>query len=170
MYQTPRITSLRILVADGSSSCLRKNILIGAHNSPAAASVVSRRGLSTAQAPVSDTAFSAKHNDSPKRRFSFTSKTTKEFFPEQSTPHIRITKPAWPHPIYTEEQMIGIKVAHREAKNWSDWVALGAIRALRFGLDIATGYKHERPTAQGQKNGVPKAVMDERKYMIRYVT
>lgn len=52
---------------------------------------------------------------------------------------VRRTEAAWPHPIYTPEQMNAVVVAHREAKTWSDKVALIAVKVLRYGLDFATG-------------------------------
>lgn len=82
----------------------------------------------------------------------------KEFFPEHDSPSIRQTPAAWPHPVYTEQQMNAVVVAHREAKTWADWSALTAVRLLRRGLDLATGYRHR-----------PGFVMTERKYMIRNV-
>lgn len=94
----------------------------------------------------------------------------KEFFDVKDTPKTLITKPAWPHPIYSEEEINSIVVAHRNAKTWSDKVAVAAVRVLRFGLDIATGYKHERAVAKGKQAVGAKAtppVMTERKYMIR---
>ncbi|KAK4613532.1 Alternative oxidase, mitochondrial [Fulvia fulva] len=92
------------------------------------------------------------------RSFS-TSKPTqwKEFFPKPDAPSIRETKPAWEHPVYTEEQMKQVEVAHREAKTLSDKVAVGFVRTLRWGLDIASGYT---------KNS---GGMTERKYMIRNI-
>jgi len=45
------------------------------------------------------------------------------------------------------------------------------VRALRFGLDTATGYKHEKAVAKGKLAVGAQAlppVMTERKYMIRY--
>jgi ubiquinol oxidase len=63
--------------------------------------------------------------------------------------------------VYTEEQMNAVTVAHRDAKTWSDKVALTAVKVLRWGLDKATGYKHEKP---GQE-----FAMTARKYMIRNV-
>jgi ubiquinol oxidase len=118
---------------------------------------------------------------SPRRQFSTTHQhqfskgshlLMKEFFPIQESEHIKRTPPAWSHPVYTEEQMNAVVVAHREAKNWSDRVALTAVRILRWGLDLATGYKHshavklnrDNPNAAQQKYG-----MTERKYMIRNI-
>lgn len=96
----------------------------------------------------------------------------KEFFPVKDTPKTHITKPAWPHPIYSEEEINSIVVAHRNAKTWTDKVALAAVRVLRFGLDTATGYKHERAVAKSKQALGAKAmppVMTERKNMIRNV-
>lgn len=94
-----------------------------------------------------------------RRRFTSTrSAGIKEFFPEHESPSIRQTPAAWPHPVYTEQQMNAVVVAHREAKTWADWSALTAVRLLRRGLDFATGYRHR-----------PGFVMTERKYMIRNV-
>jgi len=94
----------------------------------------------------------------------------KEFFPIKETSKTHQTRPAWPHPIYTEEEINSIVVAHRNAKTWSDKVAIAGVRILRFGLDTATGYKHERAVAKGKLAVGAKAlppVMTERKYMIR---
>lgn len=77
-------------------------------------------------------------------------------------------------PRYSEEDMRSIKIAHREAKNWSDWVALGMVRILRWGMDTATGYKHDKQVVEGDKD--PKTatkqrtfVMNERKWLVRFV-
>jgi len=68
--------------------------------------------------------------------------------------------------------MNAVAIAHRDAKTWSDWVALSAIRTLRWGMDFVTGYKHDHAVSLGQKD--PKAAnkkvsMDERKYLIRNI-
>ena len=103
----------------------------------------------------------------------------KEYFPAPSqTEKIRITPPAWHHPIYTEDQMNAIKVAHRDAKQWSDWFAITIMRVLRFGLDTATGYSH--PSEEAKKKAWPLGLtkvrswfgpspMTERKWMIRFL-
>lgn len=90
----------------------------------------------------------------------------------KETEHIKKSPPAWSHPVYTEEQMNAVVVAHREAKTFSDKVAMTMVRILRWGLDLATGYKHSHavklnkddPAAAQQKYG-----MTERKYMIRNI-
>lgn len=96
----------------------------------------------------------------------------KDFFPKPDNPSIRTTQAAWQHPVYTPEQMNSIEIAHRETKNWSDWVALTMVRILRFGLDTASGYKHDEAVALGQKDPAAahkKYAMDERKYLIRNI-
>ncbi|KAF2269072.1 alternative oxidase [Lojkania enalia] len=97
---------------------------------------------------------------------------TKEFFVAKETNRVRKTPAAWPHPVYTEEQMNTVTVAHREAKNISDKVALVAVKVLRWGLDKATGYKHEKATKLSQTDpaaAAKKYGMTEEKYMIRNV-
>ena len=50
--------------------------------------------------------------------------------------------------------MDSVVVAHREAKSFSDRVALGMARLLRWGLDTASGYKHEHAVALNAKDPV----------------
>ncbi|KAK0283804.1 inducible alternative oxidase 2 [Friedmanniomyces endolithicus] len=107
------------------------------------------------------------------RQFS-TSRPTlmKELFPPPDTPNIKTTEAAWQHPIYSYEQMESIKVAHREARTVSDHVALSIMRTVRFGMDLVTGYKHDKAVANGTKD--PKdakstSSMTERKWMIRFI-
>ena len=79
------------------------------------------------------------------------------YFPAPDAPNIRVTPPAWPHPVYTYEQMNQVQVAKRECKTWSDRIALMFVRTLRWGLDTASGYRK----GSGQ--------MTERQYMIRNI-
>ena len=68
--------------------------------------------------------------------------------------------------------MSQVQIAHRDAKSWSDWAALGFIRTLRWGMDFATGYKHDHAVSLGQKDpkqANKKYAMTERKYLIRNV-
>lgn len=62
-----------------------------------------------------------------------------------------------------------VVVAHREAKTFSDKLALVGVRVLRWGLDFVTGYRHEKAAAEHKKNpgAVNKFAMNEEKYMIR---
>lgn len=107
---------------------------------------------------------------SSRRNFSFSKSALIEYFPPpKDAPNIKVTPPAWHHPVYTEKQMHDIIVAHRQAQTWSDWVALGMVRLLRWGTDIATGYKHPK---LGDKEATAEKkdfVMNERKWMIRFI-
>ena len=65
-----------------------------------------------------------------------------------------------------------VKVAHRNAKTWSDYVALGSLRTVRWCFDLVSGYRHDKAVALNAKD--PKAAkqkyaMSERKYMIRNI-
>lgn len=62
---------------------------------------------------------------------------------------------------YTKDQMESVKIAHRDAQDWSDWIALGSLRTLRWVMDLVTGYTHDDERGH---NG-----MTERKYMIRNI-
>ncbi|KAK9350516.1 alternative oxidase-domain-containing protein [Lipomyces doorenjongii] len=79
--------------------------------------------------------------------------------------HNYFTEAAWPHPIYTVEQMKAIDIAHRESRTFSDKVALFAIRVLRKSFDIATGYRHPKP---GQE-GMTEFRMTGDKWLTRFV-
>ena len=83
------------------------------------------------------------HAHQPKRNFVTTTSrlhAEREYFaPPKDSEKIRITRPAWHHPIYTEDQMNAISVAHRQTDRWSDKVAMVMVRLLRFGMDTATG-------------------------------
>nr|AAN39883.1 mitochondrial alternative oxidase [Aspergillus nidulans] len=89
----------------------------------------------------------------------------KDYFPPPDAPKIVEVKTAWAHPVYSEEEMRAVTVGHREAKNWSDWVALGSVRLLRWGMDLVTGYKHPAP---GQED-IKKFQMTEKEWLRRFV-
>lgn len=95
----------------------------------------------------------------------------KEFFPAPDAPHIRVTPAAWPHPLYTQEQMDAVKFDHRETRNMSDRVALTMVRVLRWGLDLASGYRHGKAERLAKVNPekAKKFQMNETRYMIRNV-
>ncbi|KAI9846877.1 MAG: hypothetical protein M1837_003489 [Sclerophora amabilis] len=140
-------------------------------------------------APALNATYSLVHHHVPRagRYFSSTARTNlKDFFPPPDAPHVQKTDAAWPHPMqvpphqacfqwpYTEQQMKDITVAHRDTKNWSDWVALSMVRLLRWGTDLATFYRHDEEVAKGLK-GANDAVnnqrytMTERKWLIRFI-
>ena len=102
----------------------------------------------------------------PKRPISSTpQKNNKDFFPPPKTPNVKQVQTAWVHPVYSEEQMENIRIAHRQASNWSDWVALGTVRVFRWGMDTATGYRHPKPG-----ENLPKFFrMTEQKWLTRFI-
>jgi ubiquinol oxidase len=76
------------------------------------------------------------------------------------------------HHSYTPEQMNAVTVAHRDARNWSDKVARLAVRVLRTGLDIASGYRHDKAVALNAKDpsaAARKYGMTEKKYLVRNI-
>lgn len=84
-----------------------------------------------------------------------------DFFPPpKNLPNIKLTPAAWPHPEFTEAQLKGIEVAHREAKGFSDKVAYNSVRLLRWGCDLLTGYRHDPSKPY---------VMSERKWLVRFI-
>jgi len=112
-----------------------------------------------------------------RRQFSSTSRTRlRDYFPEAEHEHkINKTEAAWPHPPYGAEDLTKkIYFAHREPKDFSDRVALFMVRMLRWGTDLATGYKHHvsSPKKIGDSNAVADTKpyqMSERKWLIRMV-
>lgn len=85
----------------------------------------------------------------------------RDFFPAPDAPNIRTTEAAWPHPVYTQQQMDMVKPAHRATKDLPDRIALLGVKLLRFGLDTATFYRHD--------DGKGKYTMSEKKWMVRNV-
>lgn len=65
-----------------------------------------------------------------------------------------------------------VVVAHRNAKTWSDKVALTMVKVLRWGMDRATGYVHKDAkelAALDSDAARKKYMMTERKYLIRNI-
>lgn len=58
-----------------------------------------------------------------------------------------------------------VTIAHREAKNWADWVALGTVRVLRWGMDFVTGYRHPPPGKEHEA----QFQMTEQKWLTRFI-
>ncbi|PGG97716.1 alternative oxidase, mitochondrial [Polytolypa hystricis UAMH7299] len=146
------------------SICIYKSLLRGAAGGMLRQSTAVGTGLRGS--PVLLHQFGISNN---RRCFSITSPSRiKEYFPIVKTKHIVETETTWKHPVFTESQMKDITVAHREAKNWSDWVALGTVRLLRTATDFATGYKH--PAAGKKASAESKDFhMNEHKWMVRFI-
>ncbi|KAK9474399.1 alternative oxidase-domain-containing protein [Dipodascopsis tothii] len=75
------------------------------------------------------------------------------------------TEAAWPHPIYTRDQMKLVQVAHRKPEGVSDRIALAAIRFMRSAFDVATGYRHPKPGREGD----PAFQMTGERWLTRFV-
>ncbi|CEJ57312.1 Putative Alternative oxidase [Penicillium brasilianum] len=89
----------------------------------------------------------------------------KDSFPPPSAPHIKDVNTSWVHPVYTTEQMRAVAVGHRDAKNWSDRMALGTVKVLRWGMDSVSGYRHPKP---GQEHEA-KFQMTEKNWLTRFI-
>jgi ubiquinol oxidase len=73
---------------------------------------------------------------------------------------------------YTVDQMNTVAVAHRETRNVSDKVALFAVRVLRWGLDLVSGYRHDKAKALHAKDPAEadrKYGMTEARYLTRNI-
>jgi len=69
-----------------------------------------------------------------------------------------------------------IFVAHRPPKDLADWTALKMVRALRWGTDFATGYKHHTAEAEPRTRRIQMSQMKatnegmtEKKWLTRFV-
>ena len=67
-----------------------------------------------------------------------------------------------------------ISIAHRQPRDWSDRIAYWMVSSLRWGTDVATGYKHDKDVLSGAKDphaqsAHGKYAMNERKWLIRFV-
>ncbi|OCH85574.1 alternative oxidase [Obba rivulosa] len=75
------------------------------------------------------------------------------------------------HPVYSPEELRSVQIMHRDAKTFSDKVAVTFVRLLRWGFDIASGYKY-KPVPPGSNMSVQELrekgyVMDERQWLRR---
>lgn len=78
------------------------------------------------------------------RQFSTSRASQIEVFPpKKDLPNIKETRAAWPHPDLTATQLTSIQIDHRPTRSWSDKVALGMVKVLRWGTDLCTGYRHD---------------------------
>ncbi|KAJ3534295.1 hypothetical protein NM208_g7597 [Fusarium decemcellulare] len=68
----------------------------------------------------------------------------RDFFPAKETKRINLTKPAWPHPGYTYDEMVSVTPSHREPRVLADWVAWKIVRFARYWMDKATGMDREQ--------------------------
>lgn len=81
---------------------------------------------------------------SPRHFSSTPASRLKDFFPEKETEHIRTTNPTWPHPGYTEQDMLSVVPGHRKPETWGDWTAWKLTRIARYCMNKATGLRAEQ--------------------------
>lgn len=71
--------------------------------------------------------------------------------------------------------MKSIHVEHRAPKDFSDRFAMGLVRLLRWGTDLATGYHHDVEEPKKSSDGTALVEntkpyrMSERKWLIRFL-
>ncbi|KAF2101855.1 mitochondrial alternative oxidase [Rhizodiscina lignyota] len=161
MYSARQATHCRALASGKTASQVLKTL---------------NGAASTSQIGFRPICISVQQHTTPSSQRNFSANTSvsrvKEYFPAPNAPGIRKTKAAWPHPFYNDEQMKQVEVAHRETRNFSDRVALFAVRILRWGLDTVSGYKHTKAVALNETD--PEEAqrlygMTEKKYLIRNV-
>lgn len=100
------------------------------------------------------------HQPQMPRAFSTTSPHhLRDFFPPKETKHIRETLPTWPHPGYTEEEMLAVVPGHREPVTLGEKAAWKFMRFCRWGMDLATGLSSAQRT---DKNKPTTAVAAEK--------
>lgn len=61
---------------------------------------------------------------------------------------------------------MAVHIGHRQAQNWQDRIALGTVRALRWGMDLVTGYQAQPPANTTLPACYP---MTEEKWITRFV-
>ncbi|KAJ5997090.1 hypothetical protein N7522_008750 [Penicillium canescens] len=75
-------------------------------------------------------------------------------------------KSSWTHPVYSKEQILAVRTAHRQAHTWQDKTALISVRFLRWGMDLVSGYRSQPATS----NTLSKSnVMTEEKWITRFI-
>ncbi|KAH7017871.1 alternative oxidase-domain-containing protein [Ilyonectria destructans] len=117
-------------------------------------------------------ACAASQHHQSSRAFSTTSVAQlRDFFPAKDTPHIQVTKPAWPHHTQSYEEMISVVPAHREPRGMGDWAAWKIVRFARYCMDKATGMdraqqvdkKHPTTSVEASKP------LTEAQWLIRFI-
>ncbi|KAJ3484248.1 hypothetical protein NLI96_g5778 [Meripilus lineatus] len=75
------------------------------------------------------------------------------------------------HPVYTPQELQAVEVMHRDAKTFSDKVAVTFVKALRYWFDIISNYKHKTipPNSNMSLQELRKGgyVMDEGQWLKR---
>ena len=64
---------------------------------------------------------------------------------------------------YTQEQILSVQVAHKNANSLPDKLALGTVRFLRWSMDLVTGYRSTTATSSRTN------AMTEKKWITRFI-
>jgi hypothetical protein len=80
------------------------------------------------------------------RQFSLTT----DKIPRKDPPSLRTTHSMFPSPSYTDEELLGIEVGHRDTKTFADRLAFKIVRGARRSVDLLTGVTDKKPLTTGQ--------------------
>lgn len=86
-------------------------------------------------------------NHSQTRQFS---SIVKDKVPKKDPPSTRITQPIFPGPTYTDAELLGVEVGHREPECLSDRLAWRLVRGARGMVDTITGVTDTKPLSRTQ--------------------
>jgi hypothetical protein len=64
---------------------------------------------------------------------------------------------------YTQEQILSVQIAHKNAANMPDKLALATVRLLRWGMDFVTGYRSPSNTKSAANT------MTEKQWITRFI-
>lgn len=78
------------------------------------------------------------------------SSIVKDKVPKKDPPSTRITQPIFPGPTYTDAELLGVEVGHREPECLSDRLAWRLVRGARGMVDFVTGVTDEKPLTRTQ--------------------
>ncbi|OAA58516.1 alternative oxidase [Niveomyces insectorum RCEF 264] len=95
----------------------------------------------------------------------------REFFPSRETEHIRRTLPAWPHPGFTEAEMVSVEPAHRPPVTLGDHFAWRFMRFCRWGMDLATGMRRDQRSDKSKPTTAVAAdrPLTEAQWLVRFL-
>lgn len=74
----------------------------------------------------------------------------KDRVPKKDLEDVRVTKPVFPGPKYTDRELLEVEVGHREPETLADSLAWRLVRGARRMVDFVTGVTNERPLTRNQ--------------------
>lgn len=76
----------------------------------------------------------------------------KDKVPKKDLEDVRVTKPIFPGPTYTDRELLEVEVGHREPETLADSLAWKLVRGARWIVDSSTGVTNDRPLTKTQYN------------------